>query len=406
MRRTSGAAALEHVNIPRLARSLHAAAVLTVAVASAARAQEVRPDTVTRSDTTRTDSTTHTVKRGDTLWDLANAYLGDAYLWPELYRLNTDQIDDPHWIYPGEVLHLPGAAAAAAAAPATVAAEPGAEPAGAPTRPARAPAVEEPPRRVAGPTVFRVYTRRSSSRDLPQAARPPRVPFDDVLRAPYFDRNNGPRGTGVLLVGADIPGIDSPPQTANFQLYDKVLMSPPPGSVASERERFIAYNLGDYVEGVGSVVVPTAMLRVIRAPRNGEAAVAEVLQLYGSLNANTRVVPIDTVGAGANDIPVRVTGESARTAKIRSIYRPAVLPSLNYYVLFDLKAEDGLRLGDEIEVYRPREDWQGGPAAPEVRIATGQVVKVTAYGATARITSQEQPAIRVGQGVRVTARMP
>jgi LysM repeat protein len=410
IRRTSGAAALEHVNIPRLARSLHAAAVLTVAAASAARAQEVRPDTVTRSDTTRSDSTTHTVKRGDTLWDLANAYLGDAYLWPELYRLNTDQIDDPHWIYPGEVLRLPGAAAAAPAAapPAAVAAAPGAEPAGAPTRPARAPAVEEPPRRVAGPTIFRVFTRRSSSRDLLPPVRQPRVPFDDVLRAPYFDRQSGPRGTGVILVGADIPGIASPPQTANFQLYDKVLMTPPPGSVASERERFMAYKIDDYVEGVGSVVVPIAMLRVIRAPQNGEAAVAEVLELYGSLNANTRIVPIDTAGAGANAVPVRVTGESARTAKIRSIYRPVVLPSLNYYVLFDLKAEDGLRLGDEIEVYRPRQSLEGGdgPAVPEVRIATGQVVKVTAYGSTARITSQEQPAIRAGQSVRVTARMP
>lgn len=395
------------MKIPRLARSLPAAAVLTVVVSSAARAQVVRTDSTARADTTaRTDSTSHTVKRGDTLWDLANAYLGDAYLWPEIYRLNTDQIEDPHWIYPGEVLKLPGRNIA----PSTIVAT-SAKPAE-PSNPYRAPAVEEPPppRRVAGPTVFRVYTRNASSvRDIATPPAPPRVPLGDVLQAPYFDRDGGPEAAGRLLVSADIPGISDPPATMNFQPFDKVLMTTEDGVVANERSRFMAYSIVDRVEGTGSVVAPTAMVRVVRPAQNGEAAVVEVLELYGRLDGNTLVVPMDTAGAGANGIPVAVPRETARVATIKSIYRPAVLPSLDYYVLFDLTAEDGVRIGDEVEIFRKRLKHQpgdDGPAVPEVAVATGQVVKVTPYGATARITSQEQPAIVVGQGVRITARMP
>jgi hypothetical protein len=103
-----------------------------------------------------------------------------------------------------------------------------------------------------------------------------------------------------------------------------------------------------------------------------------------------------------------VAGTGGRVGTIRAIEYPAVLPSVGSYILFDLSAKDGMRIGDEVEVFRPRDAQKGddGPAIPEVAIATAQVVKVTAFGATARIVSQRQPAIRVGESVRVTARMP
>lgn len=353
----------------------------------------------------RSDSATHTVKRGDTLWDLAQAYLGDAYLWPEIYRLNTDQIEDPHWIYPGELLHLPGHAEAAAIAATTTRGDTVRVAAG--PRPADEP---EAPRRVAGPTIFAPRFLPRPHRDgADEAVAPARVPIGDVVRAPYFDGNTGPRGAGKVLVGYEIPGIDKPNATANFQLYDKVLMAPPAGSVAAERERYVAYELGEYVENVGMVVVPTALLQVVRAPRDGDAAIVEVVELYSQLNSGQFVVPMDTAGAGANQIPVAVPEGSGQTAKVRYIHRDkTVLPSLDYYVLFDLSVKDGLRIGDEIQLFRPRNDDRGdiGPSIPEIAIARGQVVRVTPNGATARITSQEQPAIRVGESVRITARMP
>jgi LysM repeat protein len=384
MRQNIDAPALERVKMPRLGRSLSAAALFALVLPFAARAQDVRPD-----------AATHVVKKGDTLWDLANTYLGDAYLWPEIYRINTDQIDDPHWIYPGEVLRLPVQRTAEAAP-------------GVPGVPAAAAPVDQGPRRVDGPTIFRPrLLGRGSTRALTTVA-PSRVPFGDVTRAPYFDRDGGPRGYGRVLFGADLPGIEAHRPTANFQLKDRILIVPPASSLGAENDHYIAYALGPLVDDVGQVIIPSALLRVVRPPVNGEAAIAEVLELYSALQSDNRLIPWDTAGAGANVMPVPVPVGSGQVGKIRSIQRPAELPSLDSYLLFDLSAKHGLRMGDEVEIFHPREERKGedGPSIPEISIGRGQIVKVTPYGATARVTAQEQPAIKEGESVRVVSRMP
>jgi hypothetical protein len=43
----------------------------------------------------------HTVKKGDTLWDISNKYMKTPWSWPLIWA-NNDVITNPHLIYPGD----------------------------------------------------------------------------------------------------------------------------------------------------------------------------------------------------------------------------------------------------------------------------------------------------------------
>ena len=52
----------------------------------------------------------HVVRKGDTLWGICGEQLGDPRVWPRVWAFNP-QLQNPHWIYPGDQLRLraPGA---------------------------------------------------------------------------------------------------------------------------------------------------------------------------------------------------------------------------------------------------------------------------------------------------------
>jgi hypothetical protein len=49
----------------------------------------------------------HQVRKGDTLWDICDHYFRNPYQWPRIWAFNP-QIQNPHWIFPGDQVRLRG----------------------------------------------------------------------------------------------------------------------------------------------------------------------------------------------------------------------------------------------------------------------------------------------------------
>lgn len=52
----------------------------------------------------------HVVVKGDTLWDISGKFLQHAWCWPQVWGLNREEIRNPHWIYPGQIVYFDRAA--------------------------------------------------------------------------------------------------------------------------------------------------------------------------------------------------------------------------------------------------------------------------------------------------------
>lgn len=51
----------------------------------------------------------HTVVKGDTLWDISAKFLANPWCWPQVWEMNREDIRNPHWIYPGQIIYFDSA---------------------------------------------------------------------------------------------------------------------------------------------------------------------------------------------------------------------------------------------------------------------------------------------------------
>lgn len=328
---------------------------------------------------------THTVKRGDTLWDLAARYLGNPYRWPQLYRLNQPRIQDPDVIEPGWVLVLSGSGMAA-----------GRDAAAAPDELVGRDTVAPSPAR---PAPGGVGARPASSGNAVVLSALWATRRREAQRVPYLEELRG--GPPTARIALPPPRIATAGERA-VQLYDEVRIVMPAGSSAAVGTQLLTVRQAETLKGIGRVAIPTGVLRVLST---GAETTAQLVTQYDQVTEGQMVVPSWAPEAVTDSVPEAVS--TGPTTAVLWIAGAALLPTPGTAILLARGSGDGLRVGDQVTLEKrdpPRR--RRDPVPAPIDIAVAQVVRVTRAGASAILLSRVEGGIEVGTTGRVTARLP
>ena len=246
-------------------------------------------------------------------------------------------------------------------------------------------------------------------RDRATAFPHPAVRVGETFAAPWLDRVKGPADQGTIVGSAEISGIATNTPRTRMLNEERAYITLPKDVVPARGDRFLAFQLGPVLPDGSQIVEPTGVVEVERA-ENGDASTVRIITQYSNVEAGQGIIPIDhfTLGNDARPAPLMLGTEG----KVVFVADNSVLPSIQSYVVIDVTAKDGAKIGDQYTLYAPRHSVlvQGRgdlhATVPEERIALGQVVKVTDRGTTLILVDQQNPSVRLGSKARLTARMP
>ena len=357
------------VKLGSLRQRLLAGAIACAACATASSARAQEPTAEPKQ---------HVVKRGDTLWDIAHAYLGNAFLWPRIYDSNKRIIKDPHWIYPGQRFTIiPGQNGE----PATILLE--------------APGEER--------SRFYRPPQGADTTDVGEELRPS-VERGEYLATPWIGDPERMGTLGRMLDRVKVEGrADRLAQIALIE--DRLYVRVEPGAVPpTAGTELVMVRVDRALPPYGTVLVPTALLVVERSDRN--VIIVRMTRQFGPVLRGQRVMPVPAFTAPGVGAPRPV--ERGVEGELVGLLTEQPLHTISEQGFVSIGRAQGLKIGDVLEVYAPARPTQ---AAPDVLVPAEQVARVLVSRledrtATVRVLSMSQPSLQPGLRVRLAARVP
>ena len=343
----------------------------------------------------------HVVARGETLWSISQQYFADPLLWPEIYRRNTAVIEDPHWIYPGEVLDLGGIAQAPVDTTQTVAQ-------GVPDTTAAADTIgavpEPPPEEPEGPGT--IFDRRASKQQQVQDVlrRYAHQIYRPVRRGEFYS-------SGFLTEGEDLPWARVVGNTAKPAIpvltdpgtagqFAEIAIVPPSQASYHVGDSLLVARLDSKIDPWGDVVVPQGVARVTSVQE--KQVLALVIMQFGRIQGGSLALPLEPFKDPGPVRPASVAqGLEGHLIAMRDEH---VQASVQQVLFIDKGRSDGVALGDVFEAYRPA-SGEVGARSEEVRVQL-LVVHTREHTASVIVIGMSNPALGSGMPVRLIKKMP